>query len=188
MKKYSMAAAVLAAALLLTGVSACSGETVTEEEPVPEEETEEATPEEETEEAISEEETEEDAPEEETEETAVPNEETEEDAAPEEEEPATLEFVDAHGEWHETEIADAVEKHAFDWDHLSGSGPDLVYEDDTYTSRVGIDVSEQQGTIDWQAVRDAGVTFAFVRIGGRGYGEAGTFCADARVFTSIADA
>lgn len=33
----------------------------------------------------------------------------------------------------------------------------------------GIDVSSHQGLIDWQAVADAGIRFAFVRLGYRGY-------------------
>lgn len=33
----------------------------------------------------------------------------------------------------------------------------------------GIDVSEHQGTIDWQAVADAGIEFAIIRCGWRGY-------------------
>lgn len=38
-------------------------------------------------------------------------------------------------------------------------------------SRLGIDVSEHQGDIDWQQVADAGMEFAMVRIGYRGYSE-----------------
>ena len=34
---------------------------------------------------------------------------------------------------------------------------------------LGIDVSSHQGLIDWQAVADAGIRFAFVRLGYRGY-------------------
>lgn len=47
-------------------------------------------------------------------------------------------------------------------------------------SRVGIDVSTFQGDIDWQKVKEAGITFAIIRVGGRGYGEAGTLYADKR--------
>lgn len=36
------------------------------------------------------------------------------------------------------------------------------------TSTLGIDVSEWQGQIDWQQVRDAGVEFVMIRIGWRG--------------------
>ena len=47
-------------------------------------------------------------------------------------------------------------------------------------SRIGIDVSTFQGEIDWQQVKEAGVTFAIIRVGGRGYGEAGTLYEDKR--------
>lgn len=43
------------------------------------------------------------------------------------------------------------------------------FEDDKYTARLGIDVSEYNGDIDWKKVKDAGVTFVFIRIGCRGY-------------------
>ncbi len=36
-------------------------------------------------------------------------------------------------------------------------------------TRRGIDVSRHQGEIDWEQVRDAGIDFAFIRIGYRGY-------------------
>ena len=42
----------------------------------------------------------------------------------------------------------------------------------------GIDVSRYQGEIDWQQVRDAGFTFAIIRVGGRGYGAEGRLFAD----------
>ena len=42
----------------------------------------------------------------------------------------------------------------------------------------GVDVSHYQGEIDWQKVRDAGFTFAIIRIGGRGYGEEGRLYED----------
>lgn len=45
----------------------------------------------------------------------------------------------------------------------------LRYEDDNYTSKVGIDVSEHQKDIDWGKVKDAGIDFAFIRVGYRGW-------------------
>ena len=36
-------------------------------------------------------------------------------------------------------------------------------------TRLGLDVSEHQGQIDWPQVRNAGFDFAFIRIGYRGY-------------------
>ncbi len=59
----------------------------------------------------------------------------------------------------------------FSWD-----GDRLVYEGDDFRTRFGIDVSAYQNraseneTIDWEAVRDDGVEFVFVRAGLRGYG------------------
>ena len=47
----------------------------------------------------------------------------------------------------------------------------------TYESkqaRQGIDVSSHQREIDWQAVKDAGIDFAVIRAGYRGYGSEGT--------------
>lgn len=40
---------------------------------------------------------------------------------------------------------------------------------DTVVSKMGIDVSEYQGKIDWEQVKEAGVDFAFIRAGYRGY-------------------
>lgn len=47
------------------------------------------------------------------------------------------------------------------------------YEDNNKTGIVGIDVSEYQGEIDWQAVKNDGIEYAIVRVGGRGYGKEG---------------
>lgn len=44
---------------------------------------------------------------------------------------------------------------------------------------LGIDVSKFQGTIDWTAVKSAGVEFVFIRVGGRGTSE-GTLYTDDR--------
>ena len=46
----------------------------------------------------------------------------------------------------------------------------LTYDSDKYTSKIGIDVSRYQGSIDWAAVKDAGGEFAMLRLGYRGYG------------------
>ncbi len=41
-------------------------------------------------------------------------------------------------------------------------------------AQLGVDVSQYQGEVDWQAVADFGVEFAILRLGYRGYGEEGT--------------
>ncbi|MCD7838011.1 MAG: lysozyme [Clostridiales bacterium] len=44
--------------------------------------------------------------------------------------------------------------------------------------RTGVDVSAHQGDIDWEAVAAAGVSFAMLRVGFRGYGAEGTLNLD----------
>lgn len=43
----------------------------------------------------------------------------------------------------------------------------LKYEDDEYSSMFGIDVAAHQDVIDWQKVKEAGVEFAYIRVGYR---------------------
>jgi GH25 family lysozyme M1 (1,4-beta-N-acetylmuramidase) len=66
-----------------------------------------------------------------------------------------------------------------------GSGKELKVCGCRENNLQGIDVSEHQGTIDWQAVADAGYRFAFIRVGYRGYGEAGTLQEDAMAVENL---
>ena len=66
-------------------------------------------------------------------------------------------------------------------DNPYGPG-DFAYRDGYLTciaggSILGIDVSSHQGYIDWEAVANANIGFAIVRVGYRGY-EAGNICED----------
>ncbi|MBE6813090.1 MAG: hypothetical protein E7523_09440 [Ruminococcaceae bacterium] len=49
----------------------------------------------------------------------------------------------------------------------------MVYNDSNVIAYSGIDVSAHNGEIDWQAVKNDGITFAFIRAGYRGYGTDG---------------
>lgn len=49
---------------------------------------------------------------------------------------------------------------------------------------LGIDVSQFQGSIDWNAVRNDGITFAFIRCGGRGYTKGGIYD-DSRFYENV---
>lgn len=51
-------------------------------------------------------------------------------------------------------------------------------------SLLGVDVSEHQGEIDWQQVADAGIEFAIIRVGFRGYGS-GKLVADELAIANI---
>ena len=57
----------------------------------------------------------------------------------------------------------------YDWANLRWEeGRPVYYEGDQARSRWGVDVSEHQRAVDWEAVAGAGAQFAFVRIGNRG--------------------
>ena len=56
------------------------------------------------------------------------------------------------------------------------------------TLRLGIDVSQFQGTIDWKAVADSGVEFAFIRAAFRGYGPEGRLLEDTAFRKNLAEA
>ena len=58
------------------------------------------------------------------------------------------------------------------------------YAGEGMTMRRGIDVSDHQGEIDWQAVADYGIEFAIIRCGYRSYGE-GNVNEDARFRQNI---
>lgn len=61
----------------------------------------------------------------------------------------------------------------------------MDYESDTVTTLTGTDVSQFQGDIDWQAVKDSGIEFAIIRVGFRGYGTEGTLNIDEKFVTNI---
>lgn len=67
------------------------------------------------------------------------------------------------------EEADVYES-PYDWESFSLVDGRYEYSiDGVKVSRLGVDVSEHQGEIDWDAVADDGIEFAFIRIGNRGY-------------------
>lgn len=53
---------------------------------------------------------------------------------------------------------------------IKRNGMTYYLEDDQITSKFGIDISSHQGEIDWELVKEAGVEFAIIRCGYRGYG------------------
>lgn len=100
--------------------------------------------------------------------------------------PEILSFVDAHGEWFETEINPNVATHPYNWEHLTNDENGISYDgDDNYRIRHGIDVSKWQGNIDWNKVKAAGYDFAILRLGYRGYSEAGGMEMDAKFYQNI---
>lgn len=104
-------------------------------------------------------------------------------------EPEILRYVDAKGNWHQTEILEDARKHNYNWDYLTNDKSGIFYEgDENYTIRKGIDVSKWQGRIDWKQVKEDGYEFAFLRIGYRGYGESGDLAMDETFYYNIQNA
>ena len=91
-----------------------------------------------------------------------------------------MSFVDAHGQWYEFIPDSRVEATSFDKDKFKLVNGKMTYMGNDATYRLGIDVSEFNGDIDWNAVKNDGIEFVFIRIGGRGYGAAGNLYADKR--------
>ena len=52
-------------------------------------------------------------------------------------------------------------------------------------STEGIDISAYSGDIDWKKVKESGIDFAMIRVGGRGYGESGEMYTDERALEYI---
>lgn len=82
-------------------------------------------------------------------------------------------------------INDALSTNDYDQEaFIVGDDGIISYGD----ARLGIDVSSHQGDIDWQAVADAGVSFALIRLGFRGYGEEGLIILDSHFHQNMAEA
>lgn len=80
---------------------------------------------------------------------------------------------------------DPVYLHPYDPIDLTNQTNGLpMYQDDVYTSSVGIDVSEHQGVIDFSTLKQQGISFVMVRCGYRGYSE-GILHRDAQYFDNM---
>jgi len=64
----------------------------------------------------------------------------------------------------------SLRQNSYDPEAFSMENGRMTYDDGNITGRIGIDVSEHQGEIDWAAVAADGITFAMIRCGYRGYG------------------
>ena len=84
------------------------------------------------------------------------------------------------------DVLEDVAKNEYDPDgFVMGEDGLLTYQDDDYRVESGLDVSEFQGEIDWEAVADSGIDFVMIRAGYRGYGMEGNIRTDARFEQNI---
>ena len=84
-----------------------------------------------------------------------------------------------------TPIREGVPRETYNSDCFTEKNGLKYYEDTRYRSMVGVDVSEFQGDVDWDAIAAAGVDYAMIRVGWRGYvighlGEDESFAANIR--------
>lgn len=64
---------------------------------------------------------------------------------------------------------DPIPRNAYDPEGFKEENGIRTYSSDGVTGVAGIDVSSYQKSVDWQAVKDAGIEFAMIRVGYRGY-------------------
>ena len=78
---------------------------------------------------------------------------------------------DEDAAWYD--IIDDLDKNSYDLKaNLNMDENILEYKDKNIRSLRGVDVSKYQGNIDWSKVKAAGIDFAMIRVGARGYGSA----------------
>lgn len=94
-------------------------------------------------------------------------------------------FRDVYGVTYQVSFNELADVHDYDMEYFTTDGLFKSYEAPGYTSRIGIDVSKFQGDIDWQKVKEQGIRYAFIRVGNRGYGEAGTLNTDGKYLQNI---
>lgn len=97
-------------------------------------------------------------------------------------------FVDAYGNGYEMWIDQGAKKQSYKKEcfTMNENGWKVDYTGDSrYEVSNGVDVSYHQGDIDWDKVKEAGVEFAFIRIGYRGYGKEGTLHIDTKYYDNI---
>lgn len=107
-------------------------------------------------------------------------------AEADEEEPIPKEgmyiFQDEEDNHYEARLLDEVPKCKYDFTNLKEIEEGRMQYSDKENgifSKLGIDVSEFQGEIDWQQVKEFGIEFVIVRLGYRAYGETGALVLDA---------
>lgn len=76
------------------------------------------------------------------------------------------------------DILPNVPKNTYDPKLFYQSDGYTYYKSNAYRYETGVDVSVYQGEIDWYQVKDAGIDYAIIRAGGRGWSTEGSIYAD----------
>ena len=81
-----------------------------------------------------------------------------------------LTFHDVDGNKHRFTLNPAASYHNYDCKKFSRAGEDkLLYDDEGFIVRHGLDVSRHEGEVDWNEVKKSGFDFVILRVGYRGY-------------------
>lgn len=78
----------------------------------------------------------------------------------------------ANDGYHFDTISDVIPHNGYSKDNINVDDDGFItyINSDGNPSKKGIDVSQHQGKIDWEKVKEAGIEFAIIRVGFRGYG------------------
>ncbi|MCM1135945.1 MAG: hypothetical protein NC400_10270 [Clostridium sp.] len=88
--------------------------------------------------------------------------------------------------WHE--ISDKIPLYTYDFTNLKiTAGKMEYYQDGEKNSSLGVELSENSGTVDFEALKASGVDFVMLRLGSRGY-ETGLLTLDKNFVTNITQA
>ena len=97
-------------------------------------------------------------------------------------------YIDARKQWHFAYYDPDIPRTLYDPEKITNIEEGVFYEDPAVMLARGIDVSSHNGTIDYQAVREAGFEFVIIRAAFRGYGEEGTLNTDSKLHENLAAA
>lgn len=93
-------------------------------------------------------------------------------------------FLDAAGKKHKFEVNQNVKSNPYDLSKFSKIDGKMIYSDENYSYKLGIDISRHDGIIDWEKVKASGIEFVIFRIGYRRY-QAGTLHVDENFHENI---
>lgn len=78
-------------------------------------------------------------------------------------------YLDGTEEW--LEIDEDIPACDYDFTRMkTTNGKMTYYEGNKKLSRLGVELSEDSGKVDFEALRDSGIDFVMLKVGGRGYG------------------
>ena len=88
----------------------------------------------------------------------------------EEDEIDSIQVKHADGTKEKVDISDDIAKNKYDFSKLTYQNPLMnYYEDGKLVSKCGVDISANQGDVDFSKLKSAGCDFVMIKIGARGY-------------------